>query len=306
MLIGRLDGDVVDFAGLGIYEKLRLLDKQKLLSAVLLENANHNYFNSETERNDALLYQSSLDVSKQLTRTEQEDFAKNFVVDFLNTVYNNQKNTIYNTDQSSILKINNNNVYNYLQTTHSKPLININDKDKFILKEAQIKSIKESLSAPDDSAPGVYLPKSIDGTIDLLSVSWKTINSQISFDPNITDFSSYKNINMNVLIDGSSELNEVGKSQGLTIELVDNKNSAVKVIVPTDSNLITYPLGKLDSLDLGDGKVLKYWNTLTPIRQVTVPLSMFEEINLSNIKSVNIIFDQKSSGNLVFESFNID
>lgn len=307
ILVGRLDGDVIDLPGLGTYEKLRGLDKQNILCATLLENANHNYFNSETQKNDAIRYQQLFDISKQLTRKEQEDFTKEYVVDFLNSVNDTLDNTLYSTNQSTVSKINNNNVYTYLETLDSKPLINTDDKDKFVVYDLKIESIKESLSIPDDSAPGIYLPKNIDNKpMSLLSASWDNIGSKLSFEPSINDFTHFKNINISVVLDGLNDLNEVGKSQGFTIELVDNKNNSQRVKISKESNLISYPKGNVDSLDLGEGKVFKLWDTITPLRQIRVPLDMFDNINLENIKTVSILFDDTTTGSLVFESFNID
>ena len=72
----------------------------------LLKNANNSYFNSKLEENDA--NQLNIDLKNQISREEQEEFLKRFVVDYLKSSFKNKyDNTIYDTKIPTVTKINN-------------------------------------------------------------------------------------------------------------------------------------------------------------------------------------------------------
>ena len=76
--------------------------------------------------------------------------------------------------------------------------------------------------------------------------------------------------------------------------------------VSKESNLINYPKGKLENLDFENGKEIKFWNQVTPISNIRIPMVLYNDIDLKNIKKCNIIFDRTNSGDLLFESIMVD
>lgn len=307
ILVGGLDGDVIGLEGIGIYNDLTKYTKQKLLAGTILKNGNHNYFNSEVERNDA--ENVNVDIKNQLTRNEQENFLQRFTVDFLNTSFEKKyKDTIYDIKSPTINKINGYDAITYLQTSKATSLVDITNLDSFKLRgsNVDVELLKESVSAPSDTSIGAYLPNGNHEYVDLLSLNWKDKNSKLSFKPLVNDFSKFNNIEINALVDGSNKLNKNGTSQGMSIELVDNKNNKDIVEISADSNLLPYPKGKIEKLDLGDDEVLNFWDTITPLSNIRIPLDLFNDINLENITEINLIFDKIETGSLMFESFIID
>ena len=71
-------------------------------------------------------------------------------------------------------------------------------------------------------------------------------------------------------------------------------------------HLINYPNGKLETLDLGSKKEVRVWNQITPISNIRIPMVLYNDIDLKNIKKCNIIFDRTNSGDLLFESLMVD
>lgn len=306
ILVGGLDGDVADLTGIGIYDTLSDYKKQNLLAGTVLKNANHNYFNSEVEKNDA--ESLGVDLKKQLTRKEQEEFLQSFTVDFLNASFEKKfENTIYDIKSPTVNKINGYDVITYLQTSKSESLVDITKLDNFKTSGSNTSTelLKESLIAPIDTAAGAYLPTSNDSYINLLNLKWNNKDAALSFKPLVNDFSKFNNIEINAFVDGSDSLNKKGESQSISVELVDNKGNNQVVEISKDSNLLQYPNGKIEELDLGN-KVLKMWDTITPLSNIRIPLSLFNNINLGDIKEFNLIFDKSDSGALMFESFIID
>ena len=306
ILAGGLDGDVTDLPGVGIYNSLTDYNKQNIVAATILKNANHNYFNSEVEKNDAQML--GIDLKNQISRENQEEFLQNFTVDFLNASFKKKYgNTIYDIKSPTVNKINGYDAITYLQTSKSKNLVDITKLDNFKATNSvsNIELLKESLSAPLDTAVGAYLPTGKDPYINLLKFKWEDKDTKLSFKPLVSDFSKFDNIEINALVDGSDELNKKNSSQSISVELVDNKGNKQIVKISSDSNLLPYPNGEIENLDLGD-KVLSIWNTITPLSNIRIPLSLFEDINLSNITEVNLLFNDTDSGALMFESFIID
>ncbi|WP_296644950.1 hypothetical protein [Romboutsia sp. 13368] len=297
ILISGLDGTRMGIDGFNIYRILKEYNNQDILSLTLLKNANNNYFNSKIEQNDA--NQLDIDLKNQINRKEQEEFLKRFVVDYLKAVYKDKcDNTIYDTKLTTVTKINNLDVINYLQTSKVKKLKDIKDLDAY-----KAKNIKINLL---NNLPEVNLPKMNEDSIKLLNIKWEYKNGRLTFKPDINDFSKFNNISINLVLDPENESNIKGKPQSICIELVDDRRNSQKVEISKESNLINYPSGDLEEFDRGDGKEFICWNQITPILNIRIPIVMYNTINLKNIKKCNIIFDRTNSGDLLFESFTLD
>ena len=73
---------------------LKEYKNQNILSLTLLKNANHNYLNSKAKSNDA--QNLDIDLSKQISRLEQEKFLKKYTITYLKACFRNKyDNTIY-------------------------------------------------------------------------------------------------------------------------------------------------------------------------------------------------------------------
>ena len=131
ILVSELDGEVVGLDGFSIYNMLKEYKNQNILSLTLLKNANHNYFNSKTKSNDA--QNLDIDLSKQISRLEQEKFLKKFTITYLKACFRNKyDNTIYDTKVPTVTKIDSLDVINYLQTSKNEKLKDIRKINEFI------------------------------------------------------------------------------------------------------------------------------------------------------------------------------
>lgn len=131
ILVSELDGEVVGLDGFSIYNMLKEYKNQNILSLTLLKNANHNYFNSKTKSNDA--QNLDIDLSKQISRLEQEKFLKKFTIAYLKACFRNKyDNTIYDTKIPTVTKIDSLDVINYLQTSKNEKLKDIRKINEFI------------------------------------------------------------------------------------------------------------------------------------------------------------------------------
>ena len=60
------------------------------------------------------------------------------------------------------------------------------------------------------------------------------------------------------------------------------------------------------TIEMENGKEIKFWNQVTPISNIRIPMVLYNDIDLKNIKKCNIIFDRTNSGDLLFESIMVD
>ena len=104
----------------------------------------------------------------------------------------------------------------------------------------------------------------------------------------------------------ANESNVKGRAQSICVELVDYKGKSEKVEISKESNLISYPKGRLENLDFGNGKEVIFWSQAIPMSNIRIPMVLYNDIDLKNIKKCNIIFDRTNSGDLLFESIMLD
>lgn len=173
-------------------------------------------------------------------------------------------------------------------------------------KNIKFSIIKKSSTIYKDELPEINLPKTNKNILELLNIKWEYKGGKLSFKPDISDFSEFNNITINTMICPANESNVKGRAQSICIELVDNKGKSEKVEISKESNLINYPKGKLENLDFENGKEIKFWNQVTPISNIRIPMVLYNDIDLKNIKKCNIIFDRTNSGDLLFESIMVD
>ena len=306
ILVPALDGDVIDLVGLSIYNTIRIGDKNtKILSATTLKNGNHNYFNSEVKYNDSQMLK--VDLTNQISRYEQEAFLQEFAVDFLDVCFGkDKKNTIYDDSISTITKINGLDVLTYLSTENRKEIVDISEVNSFRTNNANMDIVEDFYAINKDSSPGINLPGHNESPKDLLSITWNKNDSYISFKPNVSDFSKYSGLSINVLVDGLNKLNKKGIPQSIGIELVDKRGKSQMVEIHRNTYLLSYPQGKRRVLDFNNNSRVVSWDEVTPMNNIRIPFKYYDSINLSKIKVCNIYFNNLESGALMFESFSIN
>lgn len=298
ILVSELDEEVIGLDGFSIYNILKKCKNQNILSLTLLKNANRNYFNSSIKSNDAQTL--DIDLTNQISRVEQEKFLKKFTITYLKACFRNKyDNTIYDTKVPTVTKIDNLDVINYLQTSKNKDLKDIRKIDEFKGKNINFSIVKTEL-------PKINLPEISHKTVELLNIKWEYKGGKLSFKPDINDFSKFNNITINTMLYPDNESNVKGRSQGICIELTDNKGKSKAVEISKESNLISYPKCKLENLDFENEKEIIFGNKTTPMSNIRIPMVLYKDIDLKNIKKFNIILNKTNSGDLLFESIMID
>lgn len=308
IVVPELDGDVVDLAGISIYEELvEDNNRNNPADLVIVEGANHNYFNSDIKVNDTELLGNQEKLDRQLDKESQQTFIKNLSVDFLNSVFGKvQEDSFFNRDEVEVKSMYGIPVKTKSFSTGEEIVMN---KDNFDIAKSDnenliVKVMNESEFYKDDETKGFKLPVPNNNIKKILSVEWKSKGNTLNIDLNNKDLSKYKTINLNLALDPSNELNKTKSTQGLTIMLKDKSGNKSSVLVDDKNMPLSYVDGKLDFTEIFDDKHY-YWDSYTPMSMIRIPLSLFDNVDLKNIDAVEIIFDQSDSGAIMIEDIEV-
>ena len=307
ILVPEYDGDISSLDGFKIYEKIKNRNTDYLTSVTLLEKANHNYFNSNIEINDAKMIRSEEELESQLTRSTQEEFLENFSVDFFNiSIFKNTENTMYDLNLEQPNKIYGCDVK--IQSVNNKvnKLIDVKSTKAFKSKNATVESTQDSWFYADDK---IELDTITYGNEELkirplINIKWKSNKDKVIITPEINDFSNNSSLVFNMVIDYSDKLNEKGMSQCFSIEIKDKLGNISKVVLPKNLVILEYSEGNLDSIEI-QGKNYEFWSTTTPIGSLRLPLNKFTDIDLKNVDTISLIFDQTNSGSIFIDSIEL-
>jgi len=134
-----------------------------------------------------------------------------------------------------------------------------------------------------------------DMRLPLYALQWASIDCMLFFLPLIDDFSNYNALSLYVAVDSYNELNPQGRNQAFTVALTDSSGIQQSVIIPVGSSALAYHPGYAFQFELWDN-VLTGWTGYMPLGELRIPLTYFDEVDLSSIAEISIIFDQTPSG----------
>lgn len=305
ILVSELDGEVIGLDGYLIYDKLSSKKRQNSVFITLLEDANHNYYNSKTNKNDANLSYNFESDKSQLSKEEQQNFLENFSVDFFDySLKNEDLNTLYSKDISSVNKMYNKSVKTLSTTEKSNSLVNLNDKNNFTIENLEVNLTQDALFYKDDLEYGINTPIAPDKIRKLLNIRWNNNESKFSFTPKISDFTKFDSLSIDILQDSSDKLNENKEYQSFSIVLEDKfKNKAVLDLGENLTTLKKYS-GNYENTNLGDIKI-KHWSRQTFLSEIKIPLSYFGEIDLKNVNKVSFLFNKTNSGAIMIDKIEL-
>lgn len=303
ILVGELDGDVVDWAGYQIFDILSSKNPGMSLSFVLLQKANHNFFNSSLTKNDGEM--TGKDLEGQLTPKQQQEFLADFACDFLTTIQQGKA-------EGSLLDH---------SLAEPKTMYGLPVKCRFTgetvdteltatsirLAGAEATDVIESAFYQEDQTKGFLLPLPGDeryNKASLVSVTWQQENSSVSYQPADGDFGAYSALLLNLAIDTPNELNIPDKNQSFSVILTDEAGISSKVTLGGDTPALDYVEGSMDYTEIFDD-VHYFWTSYTPIVSVRIPLQEFGALDFSKINSITLSFDQNGQGALMISDIRL-
>lgn len=305
IIIPELDGDVRSLDGQRFFDDFRIDENRKsLVSLVYLYGANHNFFNTSLESDDSkgLRYRKPYD--KKLSDIEQQDFLKQYVIDFLTSINQNPISSIgFNINETAPGHIYGYKVLTSLTTTQSK----------IILRPDSDESVNKNLLEAENIAQDVKVSYEVDSSfykedsspfehagnpkyIGMLNLSWEKKGASFitTLPDSVKDISGYSALSLYIAVDPANDLNPKDTNQSLTIRIKDNNGNYSKVLVDPSAPAMTHAKGELIENEYAD-----FWSTYSPLSSLRIPIKYFQGVDLTSINSIEILFDQTDSGALM-------
>ena len=137
-------------------------------------------------------------------------------------------------------------------------------------------------------------------SLSSLEVGWNSLSARYSNQLPLLkrDVSNFDHIQFRVSVDYSSTRNPVGQAQNLSVQLVDGAGRTASVKVSDYSGLLFYPPGGgiIGGVDYN-------WRIAAVMNTLRIPLTAFPAIDKTSVVSVDLLFNQKSSGQVLLSDF---
>ena len=302
IIVPQYDGDVTRLDGIALYDYL-VNNNNGDYSVTFLMGANHNFFNRNIERDDSTFHEVENGHSA-LSRQEQEEFLVNYAVDFLDVSFGiedrfyqlsqPQPNKMYGLDISRSVHFN-----SAISLTDMTAAGNFSSDtavvkhvvDSWFFKEDHILIDTVTIGLIDENLNQINLNR------DLISIEWDNMDSIVNIIPLKSDFNGKNALSIHLVLDSASALNRTDEALQFTIILRDTEGNAASVVTAAGQNILSCYPGRLVKTKLTDS-ILEYWQPATPLGTLNIPLSLFEGVNLTAIKSIELLFDQNDSGSI--------
>lgn len=301
VIIPELDGDVSTLDGQDIYDELRT-DKarQSWESLVYLYGANHNFFNEELDSDTNR--ESAFSIS--LTGEQQRQFFANYAVDFLNTVKGVEVKEPFDISHNTVGQLYGHKVLTSLQTHDSLTILSASDDinlsnvlgGAISRVDADVIPLVNSSFYKEDTAQPFTPPGNMN--ISIINMSWSMRGGRVTLaiPDEYKDISDYDVLSLYLAIDSPSVLNMIDKNQAFSVEIEDKNGVRGKVILGPDTPALEYQPGKVITYE---EPYVEYWSNFTPLSSVRIQLNEFENIDVTQVQAIHLIFDQSTSGSIM-------
>lgn len=229
-----------------------------------------------------------------------ENFLSSYCVSFFKTIFEEDSDfkNIFLGLAPSPSKLYGMNVLNKYYCGDKSILYSSNTGNFIKRSKLNIENVIESSVSEMDTAINFNEPTTVI-ELKLKKLKWEAENSRITIPLKNMDFSNYKAINLRWAIDSSSALNVVSQKVA-TIILEDSNGNKSSAILNSEN-----ALRKIDGKEKAseDGSV--NWSRYTPLSDTRIPISVFKNIDMKNIKNISISFDNVSSGSIYLEDISL-
>lgn len=307
ILVPEYDGDVIGYDGVVLYDTLNeKIDESHSLT--FLKGANHNYFNTNIKRNDASVIFTEEELKYQIDREKQENFLKNFAIDFiLGGLKDGTHHTGFNLDNSQPNTMYGEDVKILFRKSKSSEFVDIVNSESYDLENVITESVIDSWWYKVDEvyADTITIGEGEQKTRKLLKVKWNQENpSKISLKATKKDISNYKLLTIDILVDPTDEDNQKNLYQEFKVRLVDESGNTATVVLPDSLNVLSVAPGELKRTEIFEEELF-YWSKNTPLGSLVIPLEKFKNIELDKITSLELVFDQTTGGSILIENIRL-
>jgi hypothetical protein len=314
VILPACDRDVINQDGQLFYEINRLDPQQNpWASSVLLECANHNYFN-ETLFDETLARPDRPDCEPLLDPETQRDFLSEYTIDFSTQIFDPNPDVTARMGMDFHVP-----AVDELCGLPVRIAALAPSRDRLpLLLPANDSELKTNLAGGAVTAEGLktlfceeghYVPSMnpgsepckrvnmvVPGNPAMVVVSWPEKGATWNFSlPKATDLSQYSSISLRAALDSLSELNEKNGTQAFTVQLVDKNGNMASVHTRADEPALRFPLGIETENDTFEGG---WFTGRVPLTSIRMPLNEFTGVDLTTIQQITLSFHQTPSGTL--------
>ena len=318
IVISSCDGDVVSGDGQFFYEAARLAPKQREPStAVYLEHANHNGFNSILGRDpfgapDRSACASLLDPEAQRAWLEE------YTADFLTTLFSHDPAAVRNaTMRMGTFAFDPAPSQLYGLDAHVAALAPAKNRQRLFV-PASDEEFATSPAGGSVTAEGIrttfcpdgwYSPLSMPGTEacrrNTVTVPGQPAHAVVEWDKSggalrialpkgVGLLNFFDALSIRAAVDPLSPLNQAGAAQGLSIQLTDGAGKTAVLHTRPDEPALQFP----DGNTLDDTMFGPIFTGLAPLTTIRFPMQDFKGVNLMDITEVAVLFDGAPTGAL--------
>lgn len=303
IVVPEYDGDVSSLDGFNFDEMLeQKLDNPHGVTYVL--GANHNYFNTNIDLNDATLARGEEELRDQITKEQQQEFLKNYTLDYLNAAIKGEvKDTMYDLSKAGPDTMYGVGVLTRLYDKNVTEIADIAKMDQYKEDGMTKEKVTDSWFYKEDKIPIDTITFGQEGNKvkNLLNFKWNTNKNQVVILPDQKDFSEYKALTLNLIPDSSDPIYKKETGVGFTIELKDGKGKSAKIKIPKTAHAVRITPGKMDVTEMEEMDY-HFFTPMTPIGSIRIPLHLFKNIDRKNMKELTLYFDQEKEGSVYIES----
>lgn len=300
------DGDVVGHDSQQSFDQIKEIDNfNSWVSMVLLKGANHNFFNDNVENDDKRLDYLGDNDKEFLDREEQKEFLVNYSVDFLYKALGKDINSeLFDSSKSNVSKAYGFDIKSSFISSKEKYLISTVDKESVNENLFRGRNTGNKLTVnqviesyiPDNDQLKIFNQGGNPEEMKLLNITWDNKKGEyiIDISEEQKDISEFKSISLYMGIDQGNELNKSGESQSFSLVIKDREGKEATIILDNKTSALTWPSGKVIDTELG-----QVWSMPTSLSDARISLDRFSSVDLKNIDSVMLKFDQTEQGSLL-------
>lgn len=308
IIVPEYDGDVASLDGVPMFNEITNENERKNYgNLIILEKANHNWFNRNLEKNDLELLGDNKKIETQLNREEQEKFFKNISVDFMDNLFKEETEGIFDSSSAEPTKMYGLDVKTKRWTSSGKDILNHENFDKVKGENLELKVLNESAFYKNDETKGFNIPMFFNENADdkkLLNLRWENESSIIKI-PIDERLGGRESLTINLALDSSDELVFKDTNIKMSVILKDNHGNETEVVLEDKVKALSFVEGKLDYTEIFD-YTHYFWDSFTHLSMVRVPISLFKNINLDNLSELILKFDKSPSGAIMIENIRVN
>lgn len=308
IIVPEYDGDVASLDGVPMFNEITNENERKNDgNLIILEKANHNWFNRNLEKNDLELLGDNKKIETQLNREEQEEFLENIAVDFMDNLFKEETEGIFNSNESEPIKMYGLGVKTQSWISGGNDILNCENFNEVEGENLDLKVLNESAFYKNDETKGFNLPMFLNENVEgkkLLNLRWEVEEPVLKI-PIDERLEGRESLTINLALDSSDELVFKDNSIKMSLTLKDNEGNETEVILEDEVKALSFVEGKLDYTEIFD-YTHYFWDSFTHLSMVRVPISLFMNINLNNLSELKIRFYESNSGAIMIENIRVN